>query len=601
MVESSPMFNSLIIIEMKQVNLLFKRAILFLLVFLGIATGAKADDMKSTPLTLEAITEGDITFSIVYNYEHPVILTPIEYQINGGEWTTYSSWPADNSEITSSTGNWPVTFGDAIHVVAGDKVAFRGNNASYFGNGKGYESRINSTASVYVYGNVMSLINSSDYSTLTTLTGKDAFSHLFAVAGENPWEVVPNTTIKSHPTKDLVLPATTLTNLCYQNMFSGCQGLTRAPELPATDMPVACYASMFEGCTSLTAAPALPTTTFNPYGYNETTREEYGSIDCYMMMFKDCTSLTEAPELPATVLVHGVYQNMFQGCTSLVKAPDLLAPVVADFAYSYMFDGCTSLNYVKCLATDFEINPEFNNTKEDNISNWLNNVAASGTFVKSKMVDYSTGGSGIPAGWTKTGADGSTDTETVTANSDGEATPTYWATFYRENVPCKADANTTVYTAKVSADESKLELTEVGDKVIPAGNAVILKSTAANITMTYDGSASGTLSNNDLQGSYSSISTINDTYMLVKGGNGVGFYHWTGETIPGHRAYLVLTPSSSSRSFFGIGDGENGTTSIEGVAADGDEGQLYDLTGRIVNGQPRPGIYVRNGKKLIIK
>ena len=282
-----------------------------------------------------------------------------------------------------------------------NKVAFRGNNASYMGNGKGYDSHITSTADVYVYGNVMSLINSTDFATLTTLTGKDAFSHLFCVPGATTWEVVPNTTIKNHPTKDLVLPATTLTNMCYMNMFAGCQGLTRAPELPATEMTVACYASMFEGCSSLTVAPALPTTTFTPYGQDPVTFEEYGSIDCYMMMFKDCTSLTEAPALPATTLVHGVYQNMFQGCTSLERAPELPAPIVADYAYSYMFDGCTSLNYVKCLATDFLIDPDMGNTAEDNVMNWLNNVAATGTFVKAAgMTSWAEGASGIPAGWT---------------------------------------------------------------------------------------------------------------------------------------------------------------------------------------------------------
>ena len=360
-----------------------KLKIYLTLILLCLLSGAKADDMRATPLTLEAVSDGSITFAYTLSLYHDAELADIEYQVNGGAWTTY-------------------TWNNAITVAAGDKVAFRGNNASYFGNGKGYESRITSTADVYVYGNVMSLINASDFATLTTLTGKDAFSHLFAVAGTDPWEVVPNTTIKNHPTKDLVLPATTLTNMCYMNMFTGCQGLTRAPELPATEMTVACYASMFEGCTNLTKAPALPTTTFTPYGQDPVTFEEYGSIDCYMMMFKDCTSLTEAPALPATTLVHGVYQNMFQGCTSLERAPELPAPIVADYAYSYMFDGCTSLNYVKCLATEFEINPEFGNTAEDNVMNWLNNVAATGTFVKApSMNDWMTDSpNGIPAGWT---------------------------------------------------------------------------------------------------------------------------------------------------------------------------------------------------------
>ena len=372
------------------------------------------------------------------------------------------------------------------------------------------------------------------------------------------------------------LPATTLAPTCYNYMFQGCTGLKNAPVLPATTLATQCYQRMFEGCTSLVTAPELPATNLADLCYND--------------MFWECTALKDAPVLPATTLVDYCYTMMFYGCTSLEKAPDLLVATLPTGCYEHMFAGCTSLNYVKCLATDISA-PEC-------IWGWLDGVSATGTFVmKSKMVDYPSSDSGIPAGWTKVGA----DTEIITANSDGEATPTYWATFYRENVPCQADANTTVYTAKVSADESKLELTEVGDKIIPAGNAVILKSTAANIMMTYDGSASGTLSNNDLKGASTAISTPDNTYMLVKGGNGVGFYHWTGEMIPDHRAYLVLTSSSSSRSFFGIGDGENGTTSIDGVTVDGDEAQLYDLTGRIVNGQPRPGIYVRNGKKLMIK
>jgi len=360
------------------------------------------DEVLATPLTLEAVTEGDITFSVTYEYNHPVVLTPIEYQINGGSWTA-CSWPATAENITSSDGNWPVTFGDAIHVSAGDKVAFRGNNASYFGNGTGYESRITSTADVYVYGNIMSLASSTGFATLKVLTGKNAFSHLFCVPGATPWEVAPNTTIKSHPTMDLMLPATTLTNMCYQYMFAGCQGLTRAPELPAMKMPVACYGSMFEGCTSLTKAPALPATEFDDYSFDESTFEEHGSIDCYMDMFKGCTSLTEAPEtLPAIKLVHGVYQYMFAGCTSLEKAPVLPAAKVADYAYSHMFDGCTSLNYVKCLATEFLVDPDFGNTEEDDVADWLKDVAATGTFVKADgMIGWTLNSpSGIPEGWT---------------------------------------------------------------------------------------------------------------------------------------------------------------------------------------------------------
>ena len=44
---------------------------------------------------------------------------------------------------------------------------------------------------------------------------------------------------------------TTLANNCYRSMFSGCTGLTSAPELPATTLATNCYYSMFSGCTGL--------------------------------------------------------------------------------------------------------------------------------------------------------------------------------------------------------------------------------------------------------------------------------------------------------------------------------------------------------------
>ena len=87
---------------------------------------------------------------------------------------------------------------------------------------------------------------------------------------------------------------------------------------------------------------------------------------------------------------------------------------------------------------------------------------------------------------------------------------------------------------------------------------------------------------------------------------GVGFYLYTpsdGATIPAHRAYLVVTGGpTNSRGFLGFGD-DDGTTSIDNGKwkIDNSDGTIYDLSGRIVKGQPRKGIYVKNGKKVVIK
>ena len=74
------------------------------------------------------------------------------------------------------------------------------------------------------------------------------------------------------------LEQTTLAKYCYNSMFSGCTGLTSAPELPATTLASSCYRSMFYGCTGLTSAPELPATTL--------------ATSCYSSMFEGCTNLS---------------------------------------------------------------------------------------------------------------------------------------------------------------------------------------------------------------------------------------------------------------------------------------------------------------------
>ncbi|MBQ9363631.1 MAG: hypothetical protein IJT97_09485 [Bacteroidaceae bacterium] len=188
-------------------------------------------------------------------------------------------------------------------------------------------------------------------------------------------------------------------------------------------------------------------------------------------------------------------------------------------------------------------------------------------------------------------------TTSLTAN-EGK-TGEYWSTYYDGAKSCIADANTTVYTGALNGD--KIDLTEVADKTIPAGNAVILKSTAANVTLTKT-SATGTLAGNGLKGTDVGLVNPGNAYCLSKNGTIVGFYKFTADgTIPAHRAYIVI-PAAGSRSFYGFGDDD--TTGLEEMSEsleNKEDGVLYDLTGRTVTGQPRKGIYVRHGEKIIIK
>ena len=114
--------------------------------------------------------------------------------------------------------------------------------------------------------------------------------------------------------------------------------------------------------------------------------------NCYNSMFYGCTSLVNAPELPATTLANSCYSSMFTDCTSLVTAPELPATTLARFCYYHIFLSCTNLNYIKCLATNI--------SALNCLSDWVKNVASTGTFVKAtSMTSWSTGTSGIPSGW----------------------------------------------------------------------------------------------------------------------------------------------------------------------------------------------------------
>lgn len=77
----------------------------------------------------------------------------------------------------------------------------------------------------------------------------------------------------------------------------------------------------------------------------------------------------------------------------MTEAPELPAPTLVRECYGYMFTSCTNLEYIKCLATGgFSANQCLNG--------WVNNVSASGIFVKdASATSWPTGTNGIPTNW----------------------------------------------------------------------------------------------------------------------------------------------------------------------------------------------------------
>ena len=111
-------------------------------------------------------------------------------------------------------------------------------------------------------------------------------------------------------------------------------------------------------------------------------------------LFDENTNLIDASNLvlPATTLRMDCYWGMFWGCTSLTTAPVLPATNLVSTCYENMFKGCSSLNSVTCMATS--------NTGYGT-PNWLDGVAATGTFNAASGASWPEGASGIPSGWTR--------------------------------------------------------------------------------------------------------------------------------------------------------------------------------------------------------
>ena len=330
---------------------------------------------------------------------------------------TFTFTPQNSNVISYSTdGGETWTDGNSVAVNSGDKVMWKGTMTPS-SNGIGTFS---SNGNFDIQGNVMSLLYGDNFNGQTSLTGKNyAFCRLFyqntnVINAKNL--SLPATTLEqrcyermfqgcTNLTTTPKLPATTLAEYCYSNMFGGCTSLTTAPELPATTLANTCYANMFMGCTALTTPPELPATTLTSYCYNYMFRgctalttapalpaTTLGSY-CYQSMFQGCTSLTTAPELPATTLTSNCYNSMFYDCTSLTTAPELPATTLTGYCYEYMFRNCTNLNYIKAM---FTTTPTTSYT-----NNWVNGVAATGTFVKNSAATWTTtGNNGVPNGWT---------------------------------------------------------------------------------------------------------------------------------------------------------------------------------------------------------
>ena len=262
--------------------------------------------------------------------------------------------------------------------------------------------------------------------------------------------------------------------------------------------------------------------------------------------------------LPSTLTTIG--NNAFAYCSAL---PSVVIPASVTSIGTTAFDQCGNLNYVT-----------------------LNSNPTIGEYAFNQIKDGAT----------------------VTMNlAAAEVDGAKWTTFYNNGYNFQADENTTVY--KGTVNESSLMLTEVEDKIVNSGTAVILKS-SGNPVMTLTESGSSDTNGNALKGlserTKISESAYSASTIYVMGNttkNGFGFHKYTGEYMPANKAFLALSSAASAPLRMVIDDEEE-TTGIASMADGIDDmsDEWYTLDGRKLNGKPTTkGLYIVNGKKVMIK
>lgn len=400
-----------------------------------------------------------------------------------------------------------------------------------------------------------------------------------------------------------------------ESLFSGFSKLTAISGIDNLNTDnVTTMRLMFNQCSSLTT---LDLHTFNT-----------AKVTNMSMMFYQCSGLTSLLVGSFNTANVTDMRQMFQDCSSLTKL-NLSEWNTAKVTYmTSMFQGCSN------LVTIF-VGPEWNTdavTYSDNMFYQCEKIKGiNGTGYSSSTMDKTyaridEGGekSGYMSGGTLLG---NMSGGTLKANlAEGRR----WATWFSkyQTYVIDEDEEAEAYTAEYDSENSCLKLHKLG-KVIPADHAVIIVSDKdnKNVLMTFDNEATADNDpKNDLMGFdvrypleeakhvlnaliYQIDSYSGEIYMMGMVNSKFGFFRYTGESTPFYKAMLFIPSSTGNSAAISLAFSEE-VTGIKEVYVD--EGQAarnkvqgddvwYTINGMRLNGKPSaPGLYINNGKKVII-
>ena len=364
-----------------------------------------------------------------------------------------------------------------------------------------------------------------------------------------------------------------VTNICYA-AFAGCSNLAT--------MTVDAGNTKYDSRNGCNAIIEKETNTLIAGCKNSTIPASVTSIG--VDAFIDCTSLTSVT-IPAGVTSIGDYA--FGGCSGLTTVT--IGSGVTYIGYDAFYN-CIAVTDVYCYA-----DPEELTWDESGCNDFKYDGS---TKTECHVTDA--------APWSAMFTDvnvtfvGDLAPEAVTKAAGEE----YWSSYYNSATHLKADDNTTVYKATLSG--TTVTLTEITDKVITAGQAVLLKKTttdAVELTPCADASTDD-YSGNDLEGvdAETAKESGSDYYVLSYKDSKLSFYKYSGATLGANKAFFKI-PANSSREFLDILGEVTGIDGLNGELKNGkiEELKFYDLNGRRVMNPTKKGVYINNGRKVVIK
>ena len=345
-----------------------------------------------------------------------------------------------------------------------------------------------------------------------------------------------------------------------ERAFSGCTGLASIT-IPNSVTSIGDYA--FDDCTSLTSI-TIP---------NSVTSIGDGA-------FFGCTGLTSI-EIPASVTSIGYWA--FEYCTSLTS---IEIPASVTSIDDWAFRDCSALTSVTIYAPSLTTY---------GIDAFGENAAGRKIYVFSDCVDTYKG---------KTSKMGISQNDilpiTLTANP-GDKSGEYWTTYYNDMANAKVPSGAQAF--KVTLSGTTLTLKEITDGIITKGEAVVIKSTSASVLPEYSATGSSDTNDNNLKGTMKRITNPNygKVYVLNNKSAGIGFYKLSATgAIAAHKAYLEADGTTAPE-FFGLDGDTTGVNEVRGQMEDV-RGEYYDLSGRRLSGQPtQKGLYIVNGRKVVVK